>query len=374
MTKTLKNVMYCLIIFALFVTSAFMLFGCSDSNKGKDDSQTPDQPAVNEYNFAYTNGEIGEQDVTVKMVSDTESILINGTEAYWGTYKTENDITTITIEVEGVTYTLKIYVSDGVASLKDETEGDNSLLDSQVSLSKEDDLGIANGLWKLKINYFNGRYSESHENGYFLKISDEISYSYDGSYDANFVKFYNIGNKVYYEYVERDGSSNHFDIFYVEKAGTHSSAINEMGYADVDLIYMQESSVERYYHAYVEDASLNLEEDLYLNASTMTKYSGESYEESTVNVNSVLCIKTDGTCELLITGNDELNVHTTGVWYSLGDGALMEFVDDGFFSGYLAVDLVNYNDNYDCDGYSSIDLIRSDNDILRYEIKWTKSV
>lgn len=378
MSKTIKNVFVYGLMAALAIAVAVL--STILATKSKPDGNNGAGVA---FNYAYTNEKIGSGDVSVKYLSDNKCLVVNGSDVYWGTHQTKNDTSLITITEEDTTtasqdtttsekeettkksYTLKVSFLNDRAIL-DDISSKEKLIDSSIGLTKEEDAEFVNGLWKLKINFYEGEYTEASEDGHILKIDNDTIFGSDTSTDSGIMKLYKIGNKLYYEYVERDGKSHHYNLFYTEKAGTHCKEINEIGEFG-DLIYTVEGPNERYYHELVKDTSLGIEETLKLSASIMSKRNRSTTNETPINVNSSLELNTDGTVKLSISGNAEYNIETTGNWYSIKTGVLIVTKDKGFFNGYFAVDL--RQDINNSDGLSFIVM----SDEYEYCISWNKA-
>lgn len=374
MSKILKNVFTYGIMAALAIAVAVL--AVFYVKKDGSDNNTSIS-----FNSAYTNKEIGSNDVSIKYVTKSKCLVVNGDDVYWGTYQNKNGTSLITIkpEEEAVvssndtsaeetttpTYTLKVNFFDDRAIL-DDVSADEKLIDSSVGLTKEDDVDIfVSGLWKLRFQYVHGHYSMASEDGHILKLDDNTIYGSDTSTDTGIMKFYKIGNKLYYEYIERDGVSHHYDLFYTEKDGTHSEEINDLGTFG-DLIYTVEGS-ERYYHELVKDSGLIVGEELKLSASLMSKAIYSETNEIPINVSLSLTLSKNGTAELTITGNEDFNIETTGTWHSLKSGVLILTKDKGFYNGYFAIDLTHYVED-DRDGVSYICMT----DEYEYRISWSK--
>lgn len=374
MSKILKNVFTYGIMAALAIAVAVLT-----TLYVKKDSPVK-SPAIN-FNSAYTNKEIGAKDVSIKFVTKSKCLVVKGSEVYWGSYQNKNDTSLITIKPEEETqvesyaataeeattptYTLKVNFFDDRAIL-DDISTDEKLIDSSVGLTKEDDADIfAPGLWKLRFQYVHGHYSMSSEDGHILKLDDNTIYGSDTSTDTGIMKFYKIGNKLYCEYVERDGVSHHYDLFYTEKDGAHCKEINDLGTFG-DLIYTVEGS-ERYYHELVKDSGLIIGEELKLSASLMSKAIYSETNETPINVNLSLTLSKNGAAKLTITGNEEFNIETTGTWHSLKSGVLILTKDKGFYNGYFAIDLTHYVE----DGRDGVSYIGMTED-YEYRISWSK--
>lgn len=375
MTKIIKNVLIYGVMAALAIAVAVLatLYVKKSDNENKN---------IISFNAAYTNKQIGSNDISIKYVSKDKCLVVNGAEVYWATYQNKNDTSLITIKqkeeakVESnattdeettstTTYTLKVNFFDDRAIL-DDISNDEKLIESSVGLTKENDADVfVSGLWKLKLQYVYNNYSFASEDGHILKIDDNTIYGSDTSTDTSIMKFYKIGNKLYYEYTERDGLSHHYNFFYTEKAGTHCKEINDLGIFG-DLIYTVEGS-ERYYHELVKDSGLVVGEGLKLSASMMTKDVHEETSGTLININLSLVLNKNGTAKFTITGDNNFNIDTTGTWYSLKSGVLIVTKDKGFYNGYFAVDLKNYVED-GSDGMSYINMT----DEYQYSISWSK--
>ncbi len=396
MSKLVKNILVYGLIAALVVVVAVLSVLLVKKDK-------PNNGGANgsiKYDCAYSNGEIGSKDVTVKLFAENKSLLICGTDSYWGTYSTSEEITTITIaeeieeekeedktetaattdeseaEAKPKINTLLLYNYGDKAILEETTETDKIIANAVAMEKHKDSHILANGLWRAVIRSNGENYYQTSSTSYILKLSENEIYSNSIYTDAFKTNYYYVGNKIYIEYIEKNGKLNGHNIYYIEKADTHCKAINELGkepdaeygkFKSVDLIYNVESTTSNLYFQLVEQPKLDFGDKKQFTANMMSKKVYSEINEVPITVNLELTLNSDKTTSFKASNNKEYEIETSGVWYSFGnDSVIVIMKDKGFYESFFVVSFDNTTYKT-CDGKTFIRM----NNTYQYNISWS---
>lgn len=395
------------------VLGATTLFaGCKtnkDNNENNSDNSTPsyinqtysamiENSGIEPMSSSSTDNDWEKDVVSVKLKENNVAYLVYDLRAYQGTWaentNTAEEDFDITITDDEDQYSIEMVVNGENVSLKDKIGSETLLGNNSIELSKKDDVLFENGLY-VGLGSYNqsSGYSTNIEGGsYTYKISDSEIYSSDDVCSSNRLNVESIGNQLIYSMqYDRAGEDGETNLFFVEKKGEHNAAfISTFGDLDYVIYHVESESsgLNRYYETKANSTTTTLQitQNITFNATKLFKtewvitnpdtHAGQlkyTYE----NVNMQLEVKTDGTVQLTITGNEKYNVTTGGKWYNIGQksaqGLLIVLDNKDFFDGFLA--LGTYDDDNITIQHLLEDEVTSDisaTDDISYEIGWNE--
>ena len=390
MSKLVKNILVYGLIAALVVVVAVLSVLLVKKDKPNNGETNGDI----KFDCAYSNGEIGANDISIKFVSDKQSLLICGNSFYWGTYVTADGVSTITITEEldeeetpeeGKTETkatetdtdnkedettkkepkvniLKFY-NYGDKAILEETSEKDKLIEKAIAMDKQ------NG---LKFN--STSYVSATAKDYILKLDDSTVFKSSNAIDTFKMKYTYVGNKIFFEYLERDSKIHDTSIYYIEKAGTHCKEINELGkkadekfgeFKDKDLIYSVNGTTKEYFRV-VETPKIEFEK-LEYTSPMLSKFTFGELSEKPVTAKLSLTVNGDGTAKIVVTDNNDLKIDTTGIWHNLEDGLLILTNGKGFFGNYFSI---SFNNKENFKTSDAVTYVRANSE-FEYRITWT---